>query len=138
MDPSKTILVIDDEPDILNGYQAILEREGYRVITAPDGQSGLTRALREHYDLVIVDLMMPRISGFIILERVKEALPGRPVIMLTASRAAEQRAYAEFLGVDAYLIKPVAPQELVQTVERHCPRLSRTISSAADAVPSAS
>jgi DNA-binding response OmpR family regulator len=136
MDPSKTILVIDDEPDILNGYQAILEREGYCVITAPDGHSGLTRALREPYDLVIVDLMMPRISGFIILERVKEAMPARPVIMLTGSRAPEQRAYAEFLGVDAYLMKPVAPQELVETVERHCPPPARAIPSA-DAVPSA-
>jgi len=136
MDPSKTILVIDDEPDILNGYQAILEREGYRVITAPDGQSGLTRATRENYDLVIVDLMMPRISGFIILERVKETMPGRPVIMLTGSGAPEQRAYAEFLGVDAYLIKPVAPQVLLQTVERHCTRHPRAIPSA-DAVPSA-
>jgi len=63
-------------------------------------------------------------------------MPGRPVIMLTGSGAPEQRAYAEFLGVDGYLIKPVVPQVLLETVERHCTPHPRAIPSA-DAVPSA-
>src|SRR5688500_9129189 len=98
MVPSKTILVIDDEPDILFGHQMILERAGYRVLTANDGQAGLARALRERPDLVIVDMMMPRSSGFVVIERVKEHFgPNHPVVMMTANVAAEQRAYAEFL-----------------------------------------
>src|SRR5437588_8778566 len=113
MVPSKTILVIDDEPDILLAHRAILERAGYRVLTATDGQAGLARALRERPDLVIVDMMMPRQSGFVVLERLKEhSGAGFSVIMLTANTAPEQRADAELLGVDEYPLKPVTTEQL--------------------------
>src|SRR5262245_43441455 len=122
MDPSKTILVIDDEPDIIIGQQTALERAGYRVLTAGDGQSGIALALHERPDLVIVDMMMPRQSGFVVLERLKEHFgTDFPVIMMTANAADEQRAYAEFLGVDAYLLKPITAEQLLITVRRCLP-----------------
>lgn len=120
---SKAILVIDDEPEILGTLQVTLERSGYRVQTATDGQSGLARAVREQPDLVVVDLMTPRQSGFIVLERLKEQRgPGFPVIMMSDNAAPEQRAYAEFLGADEFLLKPIGADELLRAVGRFLPR----------------
>jgi DNA-binding response OmpR family regulator len=118
----QTILVIDDDPDIRGDLQMLLEDHGYRVITAPDGQSGLTRAINERPSLVIVDMMMPKMSGFIVLERLKQNEARRtPVIMLTGNESDQQRAFAEFLGVDAYLNKPVATKHLLDRVRQFCP-----------------
>jgi DNA-binding response OmpR family regulator len=118
----RTILVIDDDPDIRADVQMLLEDEGYRVLTAPDGHSGLQRVSSERPDLVIVDMMMPKMSGFIVLERIKQhADKSVPVIMLTANGSDQQRAFAEFLGVDAYLSKPVTFGQLLENLRRLCP-----------------
>lgn len=118
----QTILVIDDDPDIRSNLQMLLEDQGYRVITAPDGAAGLCRALSEHPDLVIVDMMMPKMSGFVVLERLKgQERSSLPVIMLTANESDQQRAFAEFLGVDAYLHKPIATKALLERVIGLCP-----------------
>jgi DNA-binding response OmpR family regulator len=118
----RTILVIDDDPDIRADLQMLLEDQGYRVITAPDGQSGLKRAISERPSLVIVDMMMPKMSGFIVLERLKQnEVRPTPVIMLTGNESDQQRAFAEFLGVDAYLNKPIATKRLLESVRQICP-----------------
>lgn len=117
-----TILVIDDDPDIRADLQMILEDQGYRVITAPDGQAGLQRALSDRPNLIICDMMMPKMSGFMVLERVKQhARAHTPFIMLTANVSEQQRNFAEFLGVDVYLHKPIGTKPLLENLQRLCP-----------------
>ena len=119
---TRTVLVIDDDPDIREALQATLEGRGFRVRCAADGEAGVAAALVVRPDLVIVDMMMPRASGFVVLERLKHQhrLPV-PIIMLTANDSDHQQAYAEFLGADVYLRKPVRAAQLFQAVERFCP-----------------
>lgn len=119
---ARTVLVIDDDPDIRDLLRSALEERGFHVHCAADGEIGVSKAISSPPDLVIVDMMMPRASGFQVLEKLKQHhhLPV-PVIMLTANDSDQQRAYAEFLGVDAYLNKPVRPAQLFQAVDRFCP-----------------
>src|SRR5262245_54122145 len=119
---AKTILLVDDDPEILGAMRLVLEKQGYRVVTAADGNQGLAAAEREAPDLVVVDMMMPKQSGLAVLEKLK-ACPGRrpTVIMITANEGSRHRAYAESLGVDFYLRKPFAMEELVANVQRLCP-----------------
>jgi DNA-binding response OmpR family regulator len=122
-----TILVIDDDPDIRADLRMILEDQGYRVITAPDGQSGLKLALTERLDLIICDMMMPKMSGFIVLERVKQnEQKSIPFIMLTANDSDHQRDFAEFLGVDAYLNKPIGTKPLLEQLQAFCRKPAAT------------
>ena len=119
---ARTVLVIDDDPDVREALQAVLEGRGLRVECAEDGEAGIAHVLRSPPDLMILDMMMPRASGFVVLERLKQQrrLPV-PVIMLTANDSDHQRAYAEFLGADVYLRKPIRPAQLFQAVDRFCP-----------------
>lgn len=117
----QTILVIDDDPDIRGDMQMLLEGRGYRVLTAPDGQAGLHRAFADRPDLVIIDMMMPKMSGLAVVERIKQSSRPTPVIMLTANESPQQRTLAVFLGVDAYLNKPVRLAQLTDHIERLCP-----------------
>lgn len=122
MTAAKTILVMDDDAELLKVIAATLEAKGYRVLTAADGISGLAAAEREQPDLVIVDMMMPRISGFLVLEKLKHRpTPGPRVIMITANEGIKHRAYAESLGVDDYHCKPLAMDRLLESVVRLCP-----------------
>lgn len=122
MPAPRTVLVIDDDPDVREVLQMALEDRGYGVACAPDGEAGIARALRDRPDLVIVDMMMPRASGFVVLERLKQQHRlGVPVIMLTANESDHQRAFAEFLGADMYLNKPVRRAQLLAAVHQCCP-----------------
>lgn len=120
---TKTVLVVDDDHDILFAIRAAVESRGYRVITASDGNAGLNVAERERPDMVIVDMMMPKKSGFLVLERLKAK--GRDwspkMIMITANEGGRHRAYAEMLGVDEYLRKPFSMDKLLDSVKKHCP-----------------
>jgi DNA-binding response OmpR family regulator len=117
----KTILLIDDDADILGAMKTIFIQKGYRVLTATDGNMGLAIAEREAPDIVVVDMMMPRKSGFLVLEKLKSRKEAAPrVIMITGNEGSRHRAYAEMLGVDDYLRKPFAMDKLVESVERVC------------------
>lgn len=120
---TRTVLVVDDDHDILFAIRAAIESRGYRVITASDGNAGLNVAERERPDMVIVDMMMPKKSGFLVLERLKAK--GREwspkMIMITANEGGRHRAYAEMLGVDEYIRKPFAMDKLLDSVKKHCP-----------------
>jgi DNA-binding response OmpR family regulator len=119
----KTILVVDDDADILQALRMVLEGKKYRVLTAGDGNAGLAMAERDTPDLVIVDMMMPQKSGFLVLEKLKARNESSPrVIMITANEGARHRAYAEMLGVDEYIRKPFAMDKLLDSVERLCPQ----------------
>ena len=117
-----TILVVDDDPEVLTALRTLLEREGYRVLTASDGNTGLAAAEREAPDLVVVDMVMPRRSGFLVLEKLKARPGAPPVIMITATEGGRHRAHAEMLGADDYLLKPFALERLLKSVDRLCPR----------------
>ena len=114
----RTILLVDDDADILSAMRTVLERRGYRVVTAGDGNAGLAAAEREGPDLVVVDMMMPKKSGFLVLEKLKGRGGGPPVVMITANEGSRHQAYAEHLGVAAYLRKPFAMERLLEEVEK--------------------
>jgi DNA-binding response OmpR family regulator len=122
MAETSTILLVDDDRDVVSGLRSALESKGYRVLTAHDGNSGLALAETSQPELVIVDMMMPHKSGFLVLETLKQrGADGPKIIMITANEGASHRAYAEMLGVDDYLRKPFALDELLTSVTRLCP-----------------
>ncbi|QDU63718.1 Alkaline phosphatase synthesis transcriptional regulatory protein PhoP [Planctomycetes bacterium Pan216] len=112
------VLIIDDDYEIVSSIRTVLEAKGYRIVSASDGNSGLAAAERENPDLVIVDMMMPKKSGFLVVEKIKRSPTPPHMIMITANEGSRHRAYAELLGVDAYLRKPFAMEKLVEEVER--------------------
>ena len=122
MAATKTVLLVDDDADILNAMRLLLTARGYRVVTASDGNAGLGTAEREGPDLVVVDMMMPKKSGFLVLEKLKSRGAASPkVIMITGNEGGRHRAYAEMLGVDDYLRKPFPMDKLLESVQRLCP-----------------
>ena len=112
------ILVVDDEPDITALVAYHLARSGYRVSTAASGVEALQAARDEQPALVVLDLMLPELSGFEVLERIRadKSLAETPVLMLTARRDEPDRVQGLSLGADDYLVKPFSPQELVLRV----------------------
>ena len=116
---SKTILLVDDDAEIVDTMRTVLENRGYRIIVARDGNAGLTVAERESPDLLVLDMMMPKKSGFLVLEKLKGRPGGLiPTIMITANEGSRHRAYAEFLGVRDYIRKPFAMEKLVKSIEK--------------------
>jgi len=116
---AKVILLVDDDNEILESMRAVLENKGYRIIVARDGNAGLTVAERESPDLIVLDMMMPKKSGFLVLEKLKGRPGGLiPTIMITGNEGSRHRAYAEMLGVRDYIRKPFAMEKLVKAVER--------------------
>jgi DNA-binding response OmpR family regulator len=118
---SKRILLVDDDQEIVESMRTILEAKGYEVMVARDGNQGLALAERELPDLLILDMMMPKKSGFLVLERLKgkdAKTKNMPTIMITANEGGRHRAYAEMLGVDEYIRKPFAMDKLMDTVDR--------------------
>ncbi len=117
--PLKTILLVDDDHEIIESMRAILENKGYRILVARDGNSGLMVAERENPDLLVLDMMMPKKSGFLVLEKLKSRPGGLiPTIMITGNEGSRHRAYAEMLGVRDYIRKPFAMEKLVRAIDR--------------------
>lgn len=117
--PLRTILLIDDDNEIIDSMRTVLENKGYRIIVARDGNAGLTLAEREGPDLIVLDMMMPKKSGFLVLEKLKGRPGGLiPTIMITGNEGSRHRAYAEMLGVKDYIRKPFAMEKLVKSVEK--------------------
>lgn len=119
MPAQKTVLLVDDDNDIIESMRTVLESKGYKVIVARDGNAGLTVAEREDPDLIVLDMMMPKKSGFLVLEKLKGRPGGLiPTIMITGNEGSRHRAYAEMLGVRDYIRKPFAMEKLVKAVEQ--------------------
>lgn len=116
---AKRILIVDDDQEIIEALRYALEAKGYSVLIARDGNQGLAMAEREDPDLVILDMMMPKRSGFLVLEKLRRthAVPVR-VIMITANEGSRHKAYAEMLGVDDYIRKPFGMDRLLESVQR--------------------
>jgi len=111
------ILIVEDEPNMVAGLRDNFEFEGYQVISAPDGVAGLERALSETPDLVILDVMMPRMSGLDVCKQLKAKKPGIPIIMLTARGQEVDKVVGLELGADDYVTKPFSIRELLARVK---------------------
>jgi len=114
----KLILVVDDDRELVEGVRAVLERQGFKVIQAHDGHQGKQAIYNQQPDLVILDMMMPRMGGYPVLEHFKGKTDAPPIIMITANEGSRHKAYAEYLGVIDYIRKPFAMERLIDTVNK--------------------
>jgi len=123
-----TLLVIEDDPDIVELLRYNLEREGFRVLVAMDGERGLAEAARSHPDLVLLDLMLPGLDGLEVCRRLRtqEATRGVPVLVLTAKSEEADVVIGLEMGADDYLTKPFSPRELLARVRALLRRAQRT------------
>lgn len=117
---AKRVLIAEDEPHIVESLRFILAREGLVVSAAGDGETALREAAEVRPDLMILDVMLPRLNGFEVLRRLRAdpALAGMPVIMLTAKGQAQDRRTAEEIGADAFITKPFSNRDVVAQVLR--------------------
>src|SRR3981189_328918 len=118
MAETKTILIVDDDTELSDGLRIMLERQGYRVLQARNGQEGKSVIYAQRPDLVILDMMMPRMGGYPVLEHFRDKPDAPPIIMITANEGSRHKAYAEYLGVVDYLRKPFAMERLLEAVQR--------------------
>ena len=115
----KRILLVDDDAEIIESLRLALEAQDYQVLIARDGNQGLALIERENPDLIILDMMMPKRSGFLVLERLKRLGEKKHrIIMITANEGNRHKAYAEMLGVDDYIRKPFAMDRLIDSVTK--------------------
>jgi DNA-binding response OmpR family regulator len=121
-----TILIVEDEPKMVAGLRDNFEFEGYQVLTAGDGVEGLERALSDSPDLIILDVMMPRMSGLDVCRQLKLKRPSVPIIMLTARGQEVDKVVGLELGADDYVTKPFSIRELLARVKAVL-RRSRTL-----------
>lgn len=110
------LLVVEDEPQMRMGLVKNLKYEGYEVDEADDGESGLNKILANSYDLVILDIMMPKISGFDVCKKTREAGNMVPIIMLTAKGEEIDKILGLELGADDYITKPFSLRELITRI----------------------
>jgi two-component system phosphate regulon response regulator PhoB len=125
---NETILVIEDDPDIVEMIRYNLERESFRVLGAYDGDRGLAEAIRALPDLVLLDLMMPGLDGLEVCARLRaqEATRGIPILMLTAKGEEADVVVGLEMGADDYLPKPFSPRELIARIRALLRRAKRT------------
>src|SRR2546422_703445 len=110
------ILIIEDETPMRTALKDVLEGEGYRALTAADGEIGLRRAIEEKPDLILLDIMMPKLDGFAVCAELRRLANPVPVLMLTAKGQVEDRVSGLDAGADDYLVKPFSTEELLARV----------------------
>jgi len=110
------ILVVDDDQDILAGIALALQLEGAQVVAASNGVEALARAVSEEPDLVVLDLMLPAVSGLSVAERLRNVAPDLPIVMVTANKGLRHKEFAMRMGISAYFTKPVPLAHLIDTV----------------------
>ena len=118
------ILIVEDEPAMVAGLRDNFEYEGYDVISAADGAEGLDRAIADNPDLVVLDVMMPRMSGLDVCKQLKAKRPSIPIIMLTARGQEIDKVVGLELGADDYVTKPFSIRELMARVKAVLRRVS--------------
>jgi len=107
------VLIVDDDKDVLESFEAAFQSEGALTQLAMDGNEAVRICHEDPPDIVILDMMLPRRSGFLVLEKIKGHEDAPIVIMVTANEGRRHQAYAESLGVDKYLVKPVPLAQLL-------------------------
>lgn len=116
---SKTIVIADDEPYVLRSLEFILKKEGYRVVTATNGEDAYDRINTENPDLVLLDIQMPKMDGNTVCKKLRED-PGRQdlyIVMITAKGQEADRIQSLELGANEYITKPFSPRKLVARVK---------------------
>ena len=117
----KKVLLVDDDRDILTAMESALGETGVEIYAAADGNEAVSLADRHNPDVVVLDMMLPKRSGFLVMEKLrrgkKRTDPPR-VIMITGNQGVRHRAYAETLGVDIYINKPFRMEKLVESVKK--------------------
>ena len=111
------ILIVDDEPNLLRGLRDNLEFEGYETDSAEEGQTGLEKILNNSYDLVLLDVMLPHISGFDICKKARAANIETPIVLLTAKGEEIDKILGLELGADDYITKPFSVRELLARIK---------------------
>lgn len=109
------VLIVDDDEDVLESIDAAFQAEGATTAKAEDGNEAVRICQEDPPDLVVLDVMLPGRSGFLALEKIKGREDSPIVIMITANEGKRHQAYAESLGVDRYLLKPVPLERLLET-----------------------
>ena len=127
-----TILVVEDDAAVRRGVVDALRFSGYETIEAANGRDGIEMALHSHYQLMLLDLVMPHASGFDVLQALKKSRPGQPVIVLSAKGEEADRVKGLAMGADDYVVKPFSVKELLARVDavlrRTCERKSPSAS----------
>jgi DNA-binding response OmpR family regulator len=113
---SERILVIEDDPSILRGLQLNLTMEGYAVRSAADGETGLQLARSERFDLLVVDVMLPRLGGLELIRELRRDDPDLPVLILSAKGQETDKVAGLQLGADDYMVKPFSLKELLARI----------------------
>lgn len=123
------ILVVDDEPTIVRLMEFILARQGHTVLVAINGEEALEKIKSQHPDLVLLDIMMPRIDGYEVAQRLRAdgETAELPIIMLSAKAQEEDIRKGVDVGVDEYITKPFTPDHLVQVVAKHLKQIESKI-----------
>ncbi len=123
---NERLLIIEDELPMRTALKDCLEAEGYRVLSAADGQAGLERALKEKPDLVLLDIMLPKLDGFALCAELRRLSNDVPVLMLTAKGQVDDRVSGLDAGADDYLVKPFSTDELLARVRALLRRTRRS------------
>lgn len=118
---NERILVADDDPDIVDIIQTVLEGEGFQVLVATDGEEALRKVKQERPDLVILDIMMPKLDGYQVCQQVKNssALSSIPIVIISARGQEKDRDNGLKAGASDYIVKPFDPLELPEIVRRN-------------------
>ncbi len=122
------ILIVDDEPELVRKLQNILEKLGYTIDTAFDGEEAVERIYTDHYDLILLDIMLPKKNGFGVLLELRNEQKNTPVLMLTAKGGVDDRVKGLDLGADDYLAKPFSTDELLARIRALLRRSSGLVS----------
>jgi len=117
VEAAKTILVVDDDKSILRTFTRILQKNGYEIDSAETGKEAIEKACSRHYDLALVDIRLPDMDGTDLLAKIKEQLQNTIKIMITGFPSLESGVKALDEGADAYLVKPVKPEELLMLIK---------------------
>src|SRR3954470_3480969 len=125
--PSPRILVIEDELPMRTALEDCLAGEGFRVFSAQDGERGLERAVKDKPDLILLDIMMPRLDGFALCAELRKLGHATPVLMLTAKGQVRDRVSGLDAGADDYLVKPFSTDELLARVRALLRRVQRPL-----------
>ena len=133
MEQKRTVLVVEDEKSIVDILRFNLEKEGYAVLTAYDGESGLEQAINGGADLILLDVMLPKMNGFDVCRRLREKGSSVPVIILTAREEEADKVLGLEIGADDYITKPFSMRELMARVKANIRRTAMQQSGSSEA-----
>ena len=137
MDKNKTVLIVEDEKNIVDILRFNLQREGYQTLEAYDGEDGLNKAKTEDPDIILLDVMLPKMNGFDVCRKLREEGYNVPIIILTAREEETDKVFGLEIGADDYMTKPFSMRELVARVAANIRRSAMAASAASTASSSA-